>query len=210
MVEGVVAMFRKTISLDESILQKNRIPLLIKEPEWVKLFGDNKNKYIQESKEELNQLLTRQNVLKSYYEKLQKKKRKYMKMILNVSESVNNENNNNKEKHLELLDEYKEKILEINEEIEDVKFQIETLPKEIRNSNFQLLTATVEYGYNELKSREKILNKSLVEIDILREKLKTLLEIKYSTEEWINETYTFLHDILGSEVIEEIDRENFK
>lgn len=203
-------MFGNTINLDENILRKNRIPILIKEPEWIKLFGDNNNRYIQNSKEELTQLITRQNVLKSYNKKLQINKSKYMKMILNVSDSVNNAEDGNKEEYIELLDEYKEKILEINEELEDIKFQLEILPKEIRDSNFKLLTETVQYGYNELKNREKVLNKSLEEIHILREKLKALIEIRYSNEEWINEAYTFLHGILGSEVIEKIDRENFK
>lgn len=203
-------MFGRNISLDENILRKNRIPLLIRDLEWIKLFGDSKNKYIQDSEEELIQLVSREKALEAYSGKLQKKKMKHMKMILKVSDSVNNEDNKNKTKDIELLDEYKEGIFKINEEMEDIKFQLEILPKGIRQANFQLLTATVQYGYNELKHREKVLNKSLEEIDSLREKLKELLEIKHDNEEWINETYTFLHGLLGSEVIEKIDREKLK
>lgn len=203
-------MFGRGINLDEDILLKNRISILTEDQEWIKLFGDNNNKHIQDSKESLIQLLTKEKELESYAQEIQSQKIKYMKMILKVSDSLNNEDNKNKEIELELLDGYKEKILQINDEIDDIQFQLETLPKEIRDVNFQLLTATVEYGYNELKSREKVLNKSLEEIDTLREKLKNLMKIKHDNEEWISETYTFLHGLLGSEVIEEIDRKKLK
>lgn len=210
MVEGVVAMFGKGINLDENILRKNRIPLLIHNSDWVKLFSDEKNKQIQESKEELQRLLIKEKELKILEKKLNKSKTKYMKLILKVSEAVNNEENTNTHLDLQLLDQYKEEIPKINEEMEDIKFQLEMLPKEIREVNFQLLTATVEYGYNELKNREKILARSLQEIQNLRARLMELLEIKHDNEEWIDETYTFLHGILGREVIEKIDREKLK
>lgn len=203
---GVV--FGKKIDLDENILDKNRIPLLIEDPEWIKLFGDNKNRCIQDAKEELLKLSTRKNILESYSRKLQKNKTKYMKKILKVSESVNSDHN--QENQIGFLDEYKESILKINEEIEDIRFQLEMLPKEIKKANFNLLTETVQYGYNELNSRKKTLNKSLEEIHSLRVRLKELFEIKYDNEEWINATYTFLHGLLGREVIEEIDRKKLR
>lgn len=203
-------MFVKDINLDENILRTNRIPLLIQEAEWIKLFGESKNKGIQDAKEELIKLITRNNVLESCSLKLQKNKTEYMKMILEVSDSINNEKNINGESQIELLDQYKEKILEINEEIEETRFQLEMLPRDIREANFQLLKATVQYGYSELKNKEKVLDKSLKEIQGLRERLKELVQIKHDNEEWINETYTFLHGILGNEVIEEIDRQKLK
>lgn len=203
-------MFGKFISLDEDILRKNRIPILIEEPDWVKLFGDIDNKSIQNSKDELVQLITREKVLESYFKKIHQKKKKHMKMILEISDVINNEDNNYREKNLDLLDKYKEEIIQINEEIEKIKFELENFPKEIREANFQLLNATVQYGYDELTNKEKEYNKAIIEIDILRTKLREVLKIKYDNEEWINETYTFLHGILGSEVIEKLDRKKLK
>ncbi len=203
-------MFKKSVDLDEDILRKNRIAILIHDEEWIKLFGDSKDRNIREAKEELSQLITRNKIIESCDKKLHKEKSKYMRMILNVSESVNSEVNENKKADVKLLDKYKKKIININDEIDDIKFQLEVLPKEIREANFKLLTATVEYGYNELKNKEKDLIKAVEEIETLRLRLKELFKIKHDNEEWINETYVFLHGVLGSEVIEEIDRSKFR
>lgn len=204
-------MFGKFISLDENLLRKNRIPILIKEPEWVKLFGDINNRQIQSAKEELTQLISKEKELESYSKKIQKKKSKHMKMILQVSNIINDEDNNNdRTKNIKLLDQYKEEILQINEEVEEIKFKLENFPKEIREANFQLLNATVQYGYDELKHKEKEFDKAVTEIESLRLKLREALKIKYDNEEWINNTYTFLHGVLGSEVIEKLDRKKLK
>lgn len=204
-------MFSKFISLDENVLRRNRIPLLINEPEWVELFGDINNRQIQSTKAELIQLISKEKELETYSKRIQKKKAKHMKMILEVSNVVNDEDNNNdKTKNIKLLDQYKEEILHINKEVEEIKFQLEVFPKEIREANFQLLNATVQYGYDELKHKEKEFDKAVTEIESLRLKLREALKTKHDNEEWINDTYTFLHGILGSEVIEKLDRKKLK
>lgn len=204
-------MFGKFISLDEKTLRRNRIPLLIKEPEWVKLFGDINNRQIQSAKEELIKLISNEKELEAYSKKIQRDKAKHMKMILEVSNIVNDEDNHSdKTKNINLLDQYKEEILKINEEIEEIRFKLESFPKEIREANFQLLNATVQYGYDELKNKEREFNKAVTEIEGLRLKLREALKVKHDNEEWINDTYTFLHGVLGSEVIEKLDRKKLK
>lgn len=200
-------MTSKNIKLDENILRKNKIPLLFNEPSWVKLFGDTGDKDIKNKKEELIQLITKEKEMSIRSRKLQKEKLESMKMILGVSDSVNNDN---KTENVILLDEYKDKIYSINQELEELTFQLEMMPKEIRECNFKLLNATIQYGYDELRYKEKIVSQSIEEIEVLRQKLKGLMETKHNYEEWINETYTFLHGILGSEVIEKIDKERLK
>lgn len=200
-------MFAKNINLDESILLKNKIPLLHNDDSWIKLFGDTDDKNIQNAKEELIELVSKEKEIEIQYRELQKEKLKCMKMILGVSDSINNEN---KVENIALLDDYKNRMININEELEELTFQIETIPKEIRETNLKLLNATVQYGYDELKAKEKIVNQSISEIEILRQRLKELIETKHDYEEWINQTYTFLHGLLGSEVIEKIDKERLK
>lgn len=200
-------MFNKSINLDEDILLKNKIPLLINDPTWTKLFGEANDKSIQNTKEELIQLVNKESNLDMKSRELQKEKLNCMKMILGVSDSVNNEN---KLENIELLDEYKKRIHEINEEIDEVTFQLEIIPKSIKESNFNLLKATVKYGYDELKYREKVVNQVVGEIESLKEKLMELINTKHDYEEWINETYPFLHGLLGSNEMEKLDREILK
>lgn len=200
-------MFGRNMKLDENILRKNKIPILFNDLNWIKLFADSNDKNIQNAKEVLMNLLAKEKEIELQSNKLQREKSKCMKMILGVSDSVNNEN---KIENVVLLDEYKERILDINEEVEDLTFKLETMPKEIREANFKLLNDTVKFSYDELKYKEKIVKQSVEEIEILRKKLQELMVTKYDYEEWINETYTFLHGILGSEIIEELDKERLK
>lgn len=200
-------MFGRDMELDENILRKNNIPLLFNDLGWIKLFGNSSDKNIESSKEVLMELLAKQKQVESEINQLQREKTKSMKMILGVSDSVNNDN---KSENIGLLDEYKQKILDINEKLDELTFKMETMPKEIREANFKLLNDTVKYGYDELKYKQKIVDKSITEIESLRKRLKELIATKHDYEEWVNETYTFLHGILGSEIIEKLDRERLK
>ena len=200
-------MFSRDMELDENILRRNNIPLLFNDLSWIKLFGNSSDKNIENSKEILMGLLAKQKQVESEINQLQREKTKSMKMILGVSDSVNNDNQS---QNVCLLDEYKEKILEINEKLDELTFEMETIPKEIREANFKLLNDTVKYGYDEIKYKQKIVDKSISEIEILRKRLKELIVTKHDYEEWVNQTYTFLHGILGSEIIEKLDQERLK
>lgn len=202
-------MFGKEIdiNIDEKTLRKNNIPLLHTEKNWIKLFGNVKDKDIVNLKKNLKEKVDRERELEREIDKLQKEKYKSMKMILGVSDSINNEH---KKENIGLLDEYKNRIEKINSELEELTFQMETIPHEIREANASLLNATIKYGYNELKIKEEVLDKSTKELELLRERLKELINIKHDYEEWINETYTFFHGLLGSKVIEKIDKERLR
>lgn len=192
----------KGIDLDEDIIQKNKIPILIDDENWQRLFGTVDNKNIQLIKDELMALIEKERELERQSEKLQKDKLHAMKMILGIADAVNNEN---KIENVDLLDEYKQKIEDTNEELDDIMYQLETLPQDIKEMNFELLKATVEYGYKELKAKEKKLNTVTEELENLRERLKDLINEKHDYEEWIDATYSFLHGMLGSQEMEKLD-----
>lgn len=197
-------MFKKNINIDEDILRKNKIPLLYKDPNWLELFGEVEDAKIRDIKISLEEKVSRENEIISLIKDYQAEKLQCMKMILGVSDSINNDN---KIKNIKLLDEYKDKIKSINNEIDNLKFESEAMPKEIRELNLNLLKETIRFGYDELNEKEDTLKEALEEIDILRGKLKELIKIKYDYGEWINKTYTFFHGLLGSEIIEKIDQE---
>lgn len=200
-------MFGKNFIIDEDFLRKNKIPLLQTDKSWIKLFGNAKDKSIQNTKIELIELLSKEKKMEAKVRKLQKEKTDSMKMILGVSNSINNDN---KLENIVLLDEYKNQLIKINEELDDLTFQLEMIPKEIREVNLKLLNATIQYGYDELKYRARVVSQADEEIRKLREQLKELISTKHDYDEWISETYTFLHGILGSEIIEKIDRERLR
>ncbi len=197
-------MVYKGIDLDKDIIQKNKIPLLIEDDNWIKLFGNVNAKNIQYIKEELMELAEKEKKLGKRKEELKKDKIHVMKMILGISDTINNEN---KIENIVLLDQYKQKLEDLNEELEDILYQLEVIPQDMRDMNFELLKATVEYGYKELKVKEKNLKNVTDEIKILRERLKDLINEKHDYEEWIDSTYSFLHGMLGSEEMEKLDKQ---
>lgn len=194
----------KNVNLDENIILKNKIPLLIEDKNWIELFGNVNNKNIQYIKEELMKLVKKEKELNKTSRTFQKEKLHAMKMILGVSDAVNNEN---KIETIGLLDEYRKRIEDINEELDEITFQLETIPQTIRELNFNLLKVTVDYGYKELKDKGKKLKSVTDELEALRERLQVLINEKYDYEEFIDATYSFLHGMLGSEEMEKLDEE---
>jgi predicted RND superfamily exporter protein len=197
-------MFSKTIDLEENIILKNRIPILVNDENWSKIFGGIEDKVIQSTKDELEELLKEQKKAEREIARLQKEKVKAMKMILNISDIINNKE---KVESADLLDQYKDKIYLINEKIDGIQYRLEAIPQEIRDTNFRLLEATVKYGYRELKEKKNKLEKIAEEIEELKERLRESINEKHDYEEWINSTYTFLHGMLGNEEMERLDDE---
>ena len=77
-------MFSKTIDLEENIILKNRIPILVNDENWSKIFGGIEDKVIQSTKDELEELLKEQKKAEREIARLQKEKVKAMKIILNI------------------------------------------------------------------------------------------------------------------------------
>mgnify|MGYP001243161800 CR=1 FL=1 len=196
-------MSYKNVPLDESIIIKNRIPLLIRDENWLKLFSKSNNKVIVNLKEELSSLINEKKALEREESKLKEEKLLAMKMILGISNSINNEN---KIHNLALLDEYKDKIENINKQLDELSEKKINIHEEIMELNFELLKATVYYGYKDLKKREKQLKDINEELDRIRQKTRELINQKHDYQEWIQAVYTFLHGLLGREEIEKLDK----
>jgi len=195
-------MSYKDVYLDESIIMKNKIPLLIKDKNWLKLFGKSSNKVIVNLKEELNNLVRRKKALEIKEKRLKNEKSLVTKMILGISNSVNNEN---KIQNLALLDEYKEKIEDIIRQLDEITEEQEKIDYEIKELNFDLLKATVYYGYKDLKKKEKQLKDITEELDRIKRRTKELINEKHDYQEWVQSVYTYLHGLLGREEIEKLD-----
>mgnify|MGYP006278544751 CR=1 FL=1 len=200
-------MLSKDIDIGYDIILKNKIPILVQSEEWKNIYGDIKDKKIDDAKEKLLELLKHKKELSNKLEKLKKDKRKTMVTIINLSHKVNS---NNDCDSIDKLDESKENIIDINTDIEDLKFKLEMIPSQIRQANYELLKNTIRYSYKDLKKMESELKPLNEEIDELRDKLKGLIEQKNDYEERINDTYTFLHGILGGKEMEKLDKEFFK
>ncbi|MBE6083219.1 MULTISPECIES: hypothetical protein [Tissierellales] len=196
-------MILKQINIDDDIMVKNKIPILIEDKNWIKLFEDVDCIDIQKLKKKLEESLESERNLFKEIDDLQYRKSQIMKKILEVSNAVNNKE---EFEEVDKLDDYKEEILSINERADELSLDSEAISKEIEEINFQLLKSTIEYGYNILKQEKERFNFLVEEIDRMREETKTLINEKYDHEERINGIYIFLHNMLGNDEIEKLDK----
>lgn len=192
------------INIDYDMLTKSAIPLLIQNKEWNKLFGDIEEKDIVELKNKLEKLSDENQNVKKELSMKKSEKKKLIAKVLTLSDEINN---NNLSGGLELLESYQKQIHEINDDIDELTFKSETLPREVRSTNLELLKITIKYAYTDIYDSERNLRNLNSELDRLREKLRSLIKEKHDNEEKRNDTYTFLHSLLGREEIDRLDRD---
>jgi len=199
-------MFFKSsdIDIERKIIAKNRIPILVKDENWLKLFGSVDDKLINDARRELEAALERQRDAEIQLREKSREKRKIMNKILTLSNELNN---NQLTEGVELLEQYQQEIYTLNDEIDNLTFELENLPKEIREANLNLIKATVKLAYKQLADWEKSLEPLGNEIESLRNELKELINKKNDYEEKINMTYKFLHGMLGSKEMEKLDKD---
>ena len=77
-------MFNKDLklNLDKKIIRKNNIPLLYKDDQWIKLFGEIEDKSLIEPKEEIIELKKVESEYRAEWRDLEREKTKMMKLIL--------------------------------------------------------------------------------------------------------------------------------
>lgn len=201
-------LFKKIkVDLDYDLLIKNRLTILTENSEWMENFDGLQNKEIVRDKEELKSLLKLERESHSSLEKLKTEKKRIIARIITLSDEINNKN---KVSDIVLLDEAQSKLNDLNDEIDDITFELEMMPKRIREANLKLLESTVEYAYSELTEREEKLEKINQDLESLREQLRRYIVEKFEHEEKINKLYSFLHNTLGNEKANELDNTIFE
>ncbi|MDK2918517.1 MAG: hypothetical protein PWQ37_1250 [Candidatus Petromonas sp.] len=195
-------MFRN-IELDENIIKKNKIPILIKDREWQKLFQDNLTKSMEKLTQQLEELIAEEKECMNDLRKARKKKKILMEKILKLSNEVNT---NDDKVAIVKLEQAKNMILEINDKIDELQFKLETLPNEIKNINFKLLKETVTKAYDDIKEGKNRISCLDKEIQRLRKILGNMWEEKFTTEKKVNNLYLYLHGILGHRETDKLDK----
>lgn len=192
------------IDIDLSSFSKSTVPLLIENEIWIKLFNDVDDKEIVNLKQELSFLVNKSREVRSKLVIKRNDKRRLISKVLTLSEKVNN---NELVEGIDLLEDYKNEIEKINDEIDDLTFQSETVPSEVRRINLKLLEETIKFGYKDIIEAQENLDKIETLLVNLRKKLRTTIKEKYDYEEKRNEIYKFLHNTLGPDDVDKLDRE---
>lgn len=194
----------KNISLEEHIIRRKRIPILIESREWKNLFGETSTKQMGKITKELERMILEEKSVAQRLRNYQKQKKIFMERILRLSDEVNSGDH---PVALEQLEATKRGIIDINRQMEELQYKLDTLPKEIERLNLELLKETVSIAYEDIRNSGQKLPKLTEEILQLRQSLAEKWEEKIQTETRIQELYSYLHNTLGHEETDKLDKQ---
>lgn len=180
------------------------IPILTLDERWYRLVTEKiKTDEIRYWEKELNDLLKKQGQVNNDIKEVKKIKNK---LIQDVVENMQDEGNDPKkqkvlEQNQRLIQEAKEKIHALEDESLDI-------PRDIAKANERLMLETVKVCYNKINANNEDLDVLDKWINATRVKLKKNILIKQDKENMNERLYKGMHDILGSDMMKELDSIN--
>ena len=171
----------KKFSINERTLRSEGIKVLIDDERWIRLFSSiKKSPSILKAEEEIRTLIEEKTRLHMENNMLQAEKQ--------AEKSVS-----------------EERLIEIYERERMIEKRNDELEAEINSRNFVLLDNAVTYLYrNMIKSQKRTVELDS-QIKKMRNTLKNRIDERGALEASVNETYNFLHGLLGAKQIESID-----
>ena len=199
-IEGILPV--KKLSFNGRTLRSAGIGMLIYDKRWDRLFSSiEKPPAIVKAEESINSRLNELTRLK-------------MESNMNKAEiSVRKKRIDELSERYAGNDTYRPEIIECETKIRELsarELQIDKrsaeLEREINENNISLLENSVSYLYVRMKKSRARIEELDGQINVMRETLKDRISEREALGESINETYNFLHSLLGAEQIEMLDK----
>ena len=190
-----------SIEVIEENLSKMNVPILTLDERYNIVMPDkDKTPQIRKLEAKVNALLKKQGKITNDIKAVKKiKARLLSEVVENMDDSGDGSERQKKmDKTQKLISEAKQKL----EELEDSELEI---PKEIKQANQELLLEFIQTCYGWLNTNRddiELLNKW---INNTRIELKKKLVIKQEKEIKNNDIYTYMHDLLGPDLIQMFD-----
>ena len=193
----------KDIDLEEGLIRRKKIPVLILNKEWKTLFEEYMTKDMIKKAKELEEKLSEEKQIEVQLRVIRKQKKQLMEKVLLLSEEINNDQ---KKEAINRMQATKEQILNANKQIDELEYKLETQPKEIDKLNLDLLKDTIHIAYGDIKEGGSQISILGEEITKLRETLHLKWEDKLNWEKRTQHLYSYLHDTLGHEETNKLDK----
>lgn len=186
------------------LLHNKKIPILTLDERWHELFPDyEKTSKIKHLEKQLNNLIKEQGKMVTNIKDMKKLKTKLMDGIIqnmDASEIAAEDLKIRKqEKSQELIKDINEKLKETDNELLDMPYQIQ-------QANEKLLLESIKLCYRKLRENAVEIEEIADWIPRAREELKNRILLKQDKEMKNEQIYTYMHNMLGSEVIEIFDK----
>lgn len=180
------------------------VPILTLDERWYKLMSDKvKTDEIKYWEKELNELLKKQGQINNDIKEVKKIKSRLIQEVVDAMEEDDSDSNKKKkmDQNQRLIQEAKDKLNNLEDEALDI-------PREIVKANERLVVETVKVCYERLNTNREDLEVLDKWISATRIKLKKNILIKQEKEAASEKIYSYMHDILGSEMCSVLDRIN--
>ena len=193
----------RTDDIYKPALSKAKIPLLVLDNNWHKLFTQaDETPEIRKLEKKLNELLKTQGKSNTEQKKLRACKRKLMDEIIQLADRYGGDKDEaierEMDRHRRLVEECSERLKQLQEDAGDNE-------KEIDETNYQLMLKTMELCYRRLEENRKEIEYYEDWIKKMRDELKENIIRKQERETSTFELYTYMHNIFGRDVIDIFD-----
>lgn len=190
-------------------LNGTSLPIVVLDKEWHKLFeGRKKPSNVKKLEQELNELIKLQGKCNTDRKDLKKLKNKLMDEIM---ENMEQSQNHPKDKKVaKKMEDNQRLIKEINEKMDECEEQLVDLPRRIRDANVDLMVASMEACYRFLHKNGEDIFAIEEWIKAVRQELNKNILIKEEREAKNLQIYTYMHHILGPQVLDLFDMKYLK
>lgn len=193
---------RKKVDYDK-IIKNKKLPILTLDAKWHEIFPDEMKSFrIKELEQKVNQLLKNQGKIVHDIKDMKKLKKTLVSDIVVNMDIKDDLLGKSKERK---LDQNKRHINELNEKIDKASDRLSELPYDIKEANEELVLESIKNCYERIHDNQDKLDDISKWILKTREELKQKILEKHDMETANNMMYSYMHDILGSEVIDVFD-----
>lgn len=193
-----------TIDEIKKSLQTKHIPVVVLDPKWLKLFPEkDKTSEIKKLEKNLKELLKKQGQINTDIKAMKQIKAQLMQDIIDVAElDAKAEAKDKKQAQTKKL------LIDANNKLAKLEDEALDIPNQIKNANIALITESVDVCYKRIHKNYNDIRVLSKWIDEMRIELKKRILIKQDKETKNTEIYSYMHDLLGPEVMEVFDEKS--
>lgn len=199
-MEGNNSHFKREVF--SKALEGVNLPILTLDNKWYRLLSKLGRESVKSLEDELNSLLKRQGKINTETKQIRKRKKQLMNEIVPMVNELEQSKNPQLEKKIE---DNKKLIENCNEMLDAYREEMLDLPKQINAVNLKLMLMTMEYCYVELQTNSNDIKQIDEWVTDIRIQLKKQLVKKQEMEHQNHTIYSYMHDIFGSDVLEMFD-----
>ncbi len=191
----------------EKVFKGKKIPIVVLDERWHELFPDyDKPSQIRDIEVQMNNLIKQQGKIATELKEMKQLKTKLMQEIIEHMDP--SEGNSGKQK-AKKLDQNQKLIKEITEKSKQMEDDLIEIPYEIKEINEKLIIESAIVCYNRLNTNNQKINEIGKWVLGVREELKDKILEKQDMEMKNSTIYSYMHDMMGPELLQELD-ENLK